>query len=55
MIITKGQRQLIEVNAPQNYFDLINKEVKNGKGDLTDKCLKQSEAINIFIALNEFP
>lgn len=52
--LTQGPTQQIEINGPQNYIDALNKEITNGKWDISfNQCVSQAEQVEIFISITK--
>lgn len=54
VIINQASVQSIEVRAPQNYFDEMNKEVKDGEWDISFKrCLKKGDLVEVYLSVTD--
>lgn len=52
LIISQSMQQELEIRAPQNYIDILNKEVSEGEWNIQfDRCLKESELVEIYLSV----
>lgn len=54
LVIKQSDQQKIEVLAPNNYFEVLNKEVKGGEWEIKfDRCLKEADLVEIYLEVKE--